>query len=163
MASGDTLLIFTPHSAEFPATNFATFDVRNNHPCLDFDGATNETAYFSGVMPRSYAGGGVTVYLHYAMTTETSGDIDWDAAFERIGDQQQDIDSDGFATAKSVDGTTVPATSGNVDIVSIAFSNGAEMDSIAVGEAFRLAITRDAASDTSTGDAELIAVEIKET
>ena len=80
-----------------------------------------------------------------------------------IGDQQQDIDSDGFAAVQSVDNTTVPATSGNVDVVSIAFTDGAQMDSVAVGESFRLKVTRDAASDTATGDAELVKVEIRET
>lgn len=163
MASGDTLIVFTPHANEPTSSNFASLDLRNLHLVLDFDDTTNESAVFSGVMPRHYGGGGVTVYLHYAMTTATSGDIDWDAAFERIGDQQLDIDADSFATVQSVDNTTVPATSGNVDIVSIAFTDGAQIDSIVVGEGFRLKITRDAASDTATGDAELLFVEIKET
>jgi hypothetical protein len=114
-------------------------------------------------MPRSYAGGGLTVYLHYAMSSATSGDVDWDVAFERIGDQQQDIDSDSFAAVNSVDNTTVPGTSGNVDIVNVTFTDGADMDSVAVGEGFRMKVTRDAASDTATGDAELRFVEIKET
>lgn len=163
MASGDTLLIFTPQCNEPPAANYATLDTRNQHPVLDFDAATNESAIFSAVLPRNYGGGGVTVYLHYAMSTAVSGDVDWDVAFERIGDQQQDIDSDGFAAVQSVDNTTVPGTSGNVDIVSVAFTNGAQMDSVAVGEGFRLKVTRDAVSDTATGDAELRFVEIKET
>jgi len=130
---------------------------------LDFDASTNWSAVFTGVMPRNYAGGGLTVYIHYAMSTATTGDVDWDAAFERIGDQQQDLDSDGFAAVQSVDNTTVPGTSGLVDIMSIDFKDGAQMDSIAVGESFRIKITRDAVSDTATGDAELVAVEIKET
>lgn len=163
MSSGDTLAILTPAHNNPPSTNYATFDVRNGHLILDFDDTTNESAIFELIMPRNYGGGGVTVYLHYAMTSATSGDIDWDAAFERIGDQQLDIDSESFATAQSVDNTTVPATSGNVDIVSITFTDGAQMDSVAVGEAFRLKVTRDAASDTASGDAELVAVEIKET
>ena len=164
MASGDSLLIWTPLANEPPAATFATLDTRNSHVVLDFDGATNESAVFRGVMPRHYAGTtGVTLYIHYAMTSATSGDIDWDAAFERVSDSQQDIDSDGFAAVQSVDNTTVPGTSGHVDIVSIAFTNGAQMDSVAVGEAFRLKITRDAASDTVTTDAELYALELKET
>lgn len=163
MSSGDTLLIFTPLHNEPPASNPATLDTRNQHPVLDFDDTTNEDAVFSAVMPRNYAGGGVTVYLHYAMTSATSGDVDWDVAFERIGDQQQDIDGDGFAAVNSVDNTTVPGTSGNVDIVNVAFTDGADMDSVAVGEGFRLKVTRDAVSDTATGDAELRFLEIKET
>lgn len=164
MASGDTLLIFTPLHNEPPASNYATLDNRNQHPVLDFDDTTNESAIFTGVMPRNYAGTtGVTVYIHYAMSSAVANTIDWDVAFERIGDQQQDIDADGFAAVQSVDNTTVPGTSGNVDIVSVAFANGAEMDSVAVGESFRLKVTRDAASDDAAGDAELVAVEIKET
>ncbi len=114
-------------------------------------------------MPRNYGGGGVTVYIHYAMSSATSGDIDWDAALERIGDQQLDIDGDGFAAVNSVDTTTVPGTTGLVDIVNIAFTDGADMDSVAVGESFRLKIIRDATNDSATGDAELVKVEIKET
>ena len=163
MASGNTLAIFLPLANEPPSSNYATLDMNNVHPVLDFDATTNESAVFSGIMPRNYSGGGLTVYIHYAMTSANSGDIDWDVAFERIGDQQQNITSDSFATVQSVDNTTVPGTAGLVDIVSIAFTNGAQMDSIAVGEAFRLKITRDAASDTATGDAELVAIEIKET
>ena len=164
MASGDTLLIFTPLHNEPPATNPATLDTRNQHPVLDFDATTNEDAVFSAVMPRSYAATtGLTVYIHYAMSSATSGDVDWDVAFERIGDQQLDIDADSFAAVQSVDNTTVPGTSGLVDIVSVAFTDGAQMDSVAVGEGFRVKVTRDAASDTATGDAELRFVEIQET
>lgn len=164
MASGDTLVIFTPQMNQPPSSNPATEDVRNQHLVLDFaPSGSNESAVFTGVMPQHYDGGGVTVYLHYAMSSAVSGDIDWDVAFERIGDQGQDIDSDGFAAVNSVDSTTVPGASGLVDVVSVTFTDGADMDSVAVGEEFRLKVTRDAASDTATGDAELMAVEIRET
>ena len=164
MSSGDTLLIFTPLHNEPPSANAATLDTRNLHPVLDFDATTNESAVFSAVMPQSYAGTiGVTVYLHYAMSSAEADTVDWDVAFERIGDQQQDLDSDNFAAVNSVDNTTVPGTTGLVDIVSVAFTDGADMDSVAVGEGFRLKVTRDAASDDAAGDAELVFVEIRET
>lgn len=164
MASGDTLLTFSPLHNEPPASNHATLDIRNQHPVLDFDATTNESAVFSAVMPRHYAGTtGVTVYLHYAMSSAEADTIDWDVAFERIGDQQLDIDGDSFAAVNSVDNTTVPGTTGLVDIVSRAFTDGADMASVAVGETFRLKVTRDAASDDAAGDAELVSVELKET
>jgi len=164
MASGNTLIIFGPLHNEPPTSNAATFDTRNSHPCLDFDATTSESAVFSAVMPQHYAGTtGVTVYIHYSMSTATADTVDWDVAFERIGDQQLDIDGDSFAAVNSVDDTTVPGTSGLVDVVSIAFTDGADMDSVAAGELFRLKITRDAASDDATGDAELHAIEIRET
>ena len=164
MASGDSLLTFSALNNEPTATNYATFDVRNLHPVLDFDATTNEDAVFSGVMPQHYAATtGVTVYLHYAMSSAEADTVDWDVSFERIGDQQLDIDGDSFAAVNSVDNTTVPGTTGLVDIVSVAFLDGADMDSVAKGEGFRLKVTRDAASDDATGDAELLFVEIRET
>lgn len=162
MASGQTLAVFLPMHNEPPATNYASLDFRNNHPCLDFDTTTQETAQFTGVLPRNYAGGGITVYVHWAATTATSGTVGWDVAFERVGNGSQDIDSDGYATAQTVTAATTSGTSGNVTITNVAVSNGANIDSIAVGEVFRLRIRRDVASDTATGDAELIAVELKE-
>lgn len=164
MASGDTLCRFFPQDQEHPSSNGATLDFRNLHPVLDFDGATNESAVFTDIMPQHYsAATGVTVYIHYSMESDITNDIDWDVAFERIGDQQQDVDSDNFAGVQSIDGTVVPGTSGNVDVVSIAFTAGAQMDGVVAGELFRIKVTRDAASDTSTTDAELHAVEIRET
>lgn len=156
-------LVFTPQSNEPPSANFATLDLRNLHPVLDFDATTNESAVFRGVLPTGYAGGGLTVYIHYAMTSAEVNTVDWDVAFERIGDQQLDIDGDSFAAVQSVDNTTVPGTTGLVDVVSIAFTDGAQMDSIAAGESFRVKVTRDAASDDAAGDAELLFVVIKET
>ena len=155
MASGDTLLEFVPTSNEAPAANYATLDTRNSRPCLDFDAAANESAVFSAIMPRAYAGGGITVYLTWAMSTAVSGDVDLDIAFERVGDGLLDIDGDSFAAAQSVDNTVVPGTSGLTKIVSIVFTH-AQAASIAVGEYFRVKVTRDAVSDTAAGDLEQI-------
>jgi len=162
MASGDTLHIFTPLHNEPPTANFATLDTRNSHPVLDYDGAANEDAIFSGVMPQHYAGGGVTVLLHVA-NDGIVNDHDWDVAFERIGDQGQDIDADGFAAVNSTDNTVVPGTSGLVDVISVTFTDGADMDSVVAGDSFRLLVRRDAVSDTSTVDSQLLRVEIRET
>lgn len=162
MSSGNTLLTFSPQHNEPPASNFATFDIRNQHPILDF--ALNEIGVFSGVLPRNYAGGGVTIYLHYAMTSAVANDIKLETYFERIGDQQQDIDSDGFAAAQNTGDITVPGASGNVDIITTTHTNGAQMDSLAVGEGFRLKIKRIAVAGTdASGDLELRFIEIKET
>lgn len=163
MASTDTLVVLSPLANEAPATAYATFDTRNGHPVLDFDATTDESAIFRAVLPQNYAGGGITVYLHVAFSSAVANVARFDIAFERIGSAQQDIDADGFATAKSVD-ITAPGTSGHVTIASLAFSNGAEIDSIAVGESFRIKVTRDAnhANDTASGDCEAIMLELRE-
>jgi len=164
MASGNTLIVFTPRCNEPPSSNAATPDVRNGHPVLDFDDTTDEAAVFSGVMPRHYAGGGVTVYATGSWTSDTTNThtSQLEVSFERIGDAQQDVDADGFAAAKDLT-LTVPATSGLTDVGSVAFADGAEMDQVAAGELFRLKLALDASDSTHTGDFELHAVEIKET
>ena len=115
-------------------------------------------------MPRHYAGTtGVAVYLHIAMSSANANDIKLEVSFERIGDQQQNLDSDGFAAAQDTGDITVPGTSGLVDIIPVTFTDGAQMDSIAVGEGFRMNIKRVAVVGTdATGDLEIRFVEIKE-
>ncbi len=162
MASGNTLLEFIPQAGEDPVTNFGRPDRRNQHPVIDL--ALNEEERFSAIMPRNYASGGLTVYIHYAMSSAVANDIKLEVSFERIGDQQQDIDSDGFAAAQNTGDITVPGTSGLVDIITATFTDGAQMDSIAVGEGFRINIKRVVVVGTdATGDLELRFVEIQET
>ena len=164
MASGDTLLVFVAEMNQPPSSNPATLDWRNRHPVLDFDTGTDEYAIYTGVMPQSYAGTtGVTVFVHYSMSSATSGTCAWQVSFERIGDQQQDVDSDSWAAANNISAVTVPGTSGNVDVVNTTFTDGADMDSVAAGETFRIRINRDISADSGAGDAELHAVEIRET
>ena len=163
MASGDTLLILTPLASEYDDDAPATHDVLNNHPLLDFCDDDFEYATWSAIMPRHYDQSGITVLIHWTHLTATEGDVDWDVAFERIGDQIQDIYYTSFAAYKSADNNTVPGTTGLVDVVSLEFSDGAEIDSIAAGELFRVRIRRDGVSDTAVGDAQLLMVELKET
>ena len=163
MASGNTLLTFVPFANEPPATNYATLSTRNAHPVLEFDTTTAESAVFSAVLPRNYAGGGITVYVHWMAASATTGTIGWTVAFERMSDATTDLDSDSFASAQTITAATVPGTTGIVAITNVAVTNGANMDSIAVGEAFRVKIVRDVANDTAAGDAQLLAIELKET
>lgn len=164
MASGDSLVLFTPAMSEPPASNYATFDTRNTVLVLDFDDSTDETVYFRGLMPRAYAGGGVTVTIGWAATSAITGNCIWDVAFMSISDDADDIDTKAFAAVNSVTDAAASA-SGEVAYPTVTFTDGVDMDSVAAGEYFMLSVTRDAdnVSDTMTGDAELVFVEIKET
>jgi len=166
MASGDTLLEFHPYNNEPPSSNPASPATRNQHIVLAFDDAVDEEAVFSAVMPQAYGGNGITILIHSSAETAASGDVVWQTALERIGDEQQNVDSDSFAAFQSSSAVAVPGTSGLVGIISINHSNGAQMDSIIVGEKFRLKIRRDAddtsATDSVTDDMELHEVEIRE-
>lgn len=162
MASGATLLTFTPLNNEPPTSNPATIDLRNAQVVLDFDGTTNEAARFSFILPRAYDGGGLTVTLWCMATSATTGDVIFTAAIER---RNTDMDSDSFASAQTSAATTVNGTSGIPFAVTVAFTNGAQMDSLAAGEPGRIEIIRNAASgsDTVASDIELLSVEIRET
>lgn len=162
MASGDSLIIFHPLQNEYTGSNNATLDTRNGHWVLDYDTTTQEIAIWSGLMPRHYAGSGVTVYVH-ATSDATSGTMGWDVSFERMSDATTDLDADSFATAQTITAATVDGTSGIVKVLNVAITNGANMDSVAVGEAFRLRIRRDVANDTAAADNNLLMIEIKET
>ena len=165
MASGDTLLVFTPAGATFPTSNAPTFDViaTGLHLVLDFDDGTDETAYWCGVLPRHYDSSGVTVYIWYTTHGTTSANCAWEAAFERHQDGTTDLDVDNFAAVQASGTVTSPSSIGIVDVASIAFTDGSQMDSVAAGESFRLKVLRDTGTGGVTGDLELVRVEIKET
>lgn len=166
MATTNVLVQWTPLANEPPSAAFATPDLRNLHVVLDFDGATDEEAVFSGVLPAHYSGGGLTINTFWSFTSATSGSLRVQTAIERIQASTLDIDADSFASFNSAGGTA-PGTSGHVIKVTTTHATGAEMDSLAAGEAFRLKIRRDAdgtsGTDDITTDAELLAVEIRET
>lgn len=165
MASGNTLAVFTPGCHEPPAANYATLDTRNSILVLDFDASTEETACFRGVLPSNYAGGGLTLDVYWLATSATTGDVVWGGAIEREQNGGTDLDSDSFATEQNAAGVTTNGTSGIVNKSTITFSSGANMDSLAAGEPFRLKIARKVADsgDTMTGDAELHSLHLKET
>jgi hypothetical protein len=163
MASGDVLVAFGPHSAEFPSSGFATPDLRNAHPVLDFDASADEAVAFSGVLTGGTSG--ITVNLLVAASSATSGASRWQVALERLNTAGPDIDADSYGTEDSV-GITASGTSGIPTVGSIALTGG-ELDSIAKGDAFRLRVRRDAdgtsGTDDMTGDAELLMVSLTET
>lgn len=166
MASGDTLLIGSPLDNEPPASAFATPDLRNSHPTLDFDGTTDEEAVFTCILPRHYGGNGLTLNSYWSFTSATSGSLRVQAGIERMDVSSLDIDADSFASFQSA-GSSAPGTSGQAIGNSIAFTSGSQMDSVVAGEMFRLKIRRDAdgtsGTDDITSDAELLYWELKET
>jgi len=166
MASGDSLCYVSALMNEPPSSNYAKFDTRNSVPVLDFDDTTDQTAEFGLLMPRHYGGGGVTVTVGWAATTATTGTISLDVAFKSISDDADDLDTKAYAAANNANPTTA-SVSGEVDYATITFTDGADMDSVAAGEYFRLKVTRDAdgttSTDNMTGDMELVFVEVRET
>lgn len=156
-----TRAVFTPLSAEFPSSNFPQLTLSDRRPVLAFDAGTDETAYWTGVAPQGLTGT-LTLVITYAMAAATSGNIYWQAQVEAIGDgDATDTDATtSFDSANSGNGA-VPGTAGYIDQISITLTNN---DSLTAADYFRVAVNRDAdnASDTATGDAYLLAVELRD-
>jgi hypothetical protein len=163
MASGDTLGVMWAENNQPGTASFAVIDTRNNHVVLDFNGGTAWDAIFPVFLPRNYAGGGVTLDVSFTGGTATGGSVVFTTAFERVG-TAQDIDSDSFATGNS--GTLVcPGTTGVFNLISIAHTDGAQMDSLAAGEWGRVKLTRAVADshDTAGGTVQVRYVQMRET
>jgi hypothetical protein len=156
---------FTAQQAFLPAASYATQDTRNTHPVLDFDAAADECAYFGGLLASTYAGGGLNVTLAWLATSATTGATGWLVAIEAHPDDALDLDSDSFGADNSASATTASAT-GEVQYTDITFTDGADMDSLAAGESYRLRVCRDGdgsvVTDDMTGDAELYRVVVRE-
>jgi hypothetical protein len=141
-----------------PATAFATLDTRNSVAVLDFDAATVESAIFSSVIPEAAdLTSGLLVRLLWMATSATSGNCRWGVQVERAN---TDLDSDSYATAAEAH-SAANATSGIPTLTEITLTT---IDGLTAGDTYRLKVFRkadDATNDTMTGDAELIAVEIR--
>jgi hypothetical protein len=152
-----TYAVFTAEHNQPPATAFATLDTRNSIAVLDFDDATDESAVFVSIIPEAASlGSGLKIRLHWMATTATSGNVVWDVSLERM---TTDLDSDSFDTIAS--GTAAAnGTSGILTVTEITLTT---IDSVTAGDGYRLKVTRDAnnASDTMTGDAELVVCEVR--
>ena len=151
-----TYTVFTPNQNQPPATDFATLDTRNSILVLDFDDGDDESAIFVGVIPEAASlGSGLKIRLHWA-AIETSGDCVWDVSLERMN---TDLDTDSFDTIASATAAT-NGTSGVLTVTEITLTT---IDSVTAGDGYRLKVTRDATnvSDTMSGDAELVLVEVR--
>ena len=158
MASGNTLAHFEPQANQPPDNGFATLDTitaaSGLRMVLDYDDTTDETAIFSSVMPSIYGGGGVTITIRGAMAgANTTDTMSFDAAFEEVivGGAMGAGGSD-FAAANNAN-VAVDDDADDEFEFTIAFTDGADMDSVGADDAFRLRLTRDADSTTSTDDA----------
>lgn len=164
MATGDTLVIFIPSANEPPGSNFATMDTVNEHLVLDFQAfsTTAEIAIFPGVMPQHFGGGNIVVYLHYSMSTATSGNIELTCTFERR-EETANMLADDYGTAVITGDVGVPGTARILDITTTTHDSAGEKDSIVAGDAFHLKIERtEPETSDAAGDLELWKVELRE-
>ncbi len=163
MASGHSLIIFDSHHAANPASSFGRFGERGTQPFIAL--AEGESCYFAGIMPQHYAGTtGIGVYVHWMSEDQTSGTVVWDIQFAVYVQAGSDMDTgDGdFAAVNAITDTAV-ADAGDIMLADVrTFTDGADMDSVTAGDFFRMKIARNA-SGTMANDAQIVAIEIRET
>lgn len=167
MASGDLLAYFTGTMGVPPATDAAKPDLSTAtppHVFLKFDAATDWSINFEGVLPPNYDGGGTTSKLEWIGVSATANDVVWTLSWERILIGTLNLDTASFATANTVTDTAA-GTAGLTNTASITHTDGAQMDSVAAGESFRLTLSRDAnnGSDTMAGYAGVFRLIVLET
>ena len=161
---GSSLLIFPPLSANFAGAIVAPqFGVRNGHRIISFDDTVDEECFYVGVMPEGYTDEGLDVDIAWMSFDQITGDAVWEVAFERHDNNIQDLDSDGFATAKTVVSTTAAGGAGRTQYATISFLS-TEIDGITGKEQFRLRLRRLAvdSSNTLTNDAQVVTVTMRQ-
>ncbi len=121
-----------------------------------FDASTEEQVMWSFRMPADYASAPV-LRVQYKMTSATTGGVAFEARIAAVSDgDSQDVDAKAFGSA-NVGTATVPGTAGFLDEVTVTMTNA---DSVAAGDFVVVYLNRDPAhaSDTATGDAEVVGV-----
>lgn len=111
-----------------------------------------------------YGGGGLTFTLPWIAATATSGVTRWGIGIRRNQDDLEDLDVAHTYDYNDVDDTAA-SVSGETSYPTLAFTNGADMDSWAEGELAIVRVRRNAshANDNMAGNAQLITLIGKET
>ena len=165
------LAVFNAQNNEPPATIYATLRAVvgtstpvENFLVLDFDDTTVEYADFAGFMPAYYAGGGVTITFVWSAAATTNNGA-WAAAFRDIPDDAEDLDTTAFTyDYNTTADLTPPSVVGETAEDTLAFTSGADMDSVAASHFFRLRVKRPAPSGTPVaGDCSIHFVILRET
>jgi len=166
MASGDSLFSCEPRESLIapPFLPAAALVARGDRMVLAFDAAVREIAAWQGTIPRQYSGLGITARLMWTGATATTGDAVWFVQFERH-DPSQDLDSDLFGGTGHTVIAPTNVVSGAPTYTDIALGAAALPPGLVGGEHVRWILAREATNenDTMAGDAEIHAVELRET
>lgn len=167
MASGDIVALMGPVSP--PSSDFATLDIvdggstpAEQYPVWDFPADASKYIDIA-CMLQGYDGGGLTITLPWSASATAGGanQVRWEVAIRRIADDAEDVNTSHTYAFNGVSDSP-PSAIGELSYPTVTFTDGADMDSLADGEAFILRVYRDHdhADDAMSGDAELWADQI---
>jgi hypothetical protein len=146
----------SPSDSQPPLANFATHDTRNNILVLEYDASTDESAFWTRVIPtQANLASGLLFRNVWMADTATSGTTRWGNDVWRAN---SDMDTDSYDTAATAGGTA-NGTSGIPTTTDIINTN---LDGLAAGELAVFRSYRDAdgtsGTDDMTGDAQQIGI-----
>lgn len=153
-----------PEEAQFLASAFPQYVKNNgsNFPVsgLAYDAASIETVYWKFIA-QNYGSGNLTLNIHWYADTATSADVVWGAAIAAItpDTDTQDVETKAFATANTVTDTHLGTTGQRLHRAVMTISN---LDTVAADDVvwIKLERTANSGSDTMTGDAIVVSVEV---
>jgi hypothetical protein len=156
-----------PEDAYWLASGVAPYDNVNgsNSPLgrLLYDAAATESAFWRW-QAVAYGSGDITVGLVWtSAASATTGTVRWEVAMAAITPEtdSQDVETDGLATAITVDDAHLGTTAKRL-MLATAVLTGASLDSVAAGDHCVLKVSRIGGNgaDTLVGDAALVEVRL---
>jgi len=167
MASGENLITFmawdaTPITFSTQIARFKWVESTTSyerHLSIEGDDVEYSQASFHGVMPEHYSGGGVTCTIMFTHTI-TGGTVTFNLAFRTLTSGETLDAAHTFAYNAVAAG--VPSAIGEVGYDDITFTDGADMDNVAAGDAFDMRWWRDPTTG-GIGHSHVLAIVIKET
>ena len=114
------------------------------------------------LLDPKFAGGGLTIRLIWSGGA-TTNNVRWGAAIRRFADDAEQLSASHTYDYNDSSDVAAPSALSENSYDTIAFTSGADMDSLAAGEMFILRIRRTAATSNMAADAYLWKVEIRET
>ena len=172
MASGNTIWVLEPEARKSPLTLFATPDTIADGSTpqaailvLDFSPSTAKWMYWFETVPSHYAGGGFTI--SFKGGTDNTSILDFTCIIRIVKIADATILT-GDLTLDSATGVTIvdtpPATPINkMNQSTTATLSHSNAGSPSVGDRVGIRVKRDTATDTNTGDLQLLEVLILET
>ncbi len=160
MASGDSLFVLDSLSNRPPAVGYASVDLRNEFMVLDFDDATNEQAQFHAVVPSHYSGGNLLAFLTWTSTTATTGNAKLRVEATRMP-AGTNLDTLPVVGGSSEVTAAAPTVSGELVVSPLP---SISLSGLSAGDLLLISFTRLAmdATDTLSGDIEMVVLEIRE-
>jgi len=171
MASGDIVGIVTAimgplASAAPPSAIAGASTPAESVPVWEFGTSADQFLDCYCTLGTNYAGGGITLRLAWTATANAN-EARIGAAFRRLADDADDLDSTSHSYDYNYADLTAPSAVGEVVYDDITFTDGSDMDDVDAGESFILRITRDQdhGNDDLAGTFQLLAtaIQIRET